>query len=107
MGWTSEGQERSWRKDVPFGANKPSGHLGCNVSGTLFSATMTLPLDARGQCIPPLPLSQLIPEDIHHKGIHILCSNISLVTKVNHQFESPKHCKEYQCQKVLGVLFEG
>lgn len=68
---------------------------------------MTLPLDARGQCIPPLPLSQLIPEDIHHKGIHILCSNTSLVTKVNHQFESPKHCKEYQCQKVLGVLFEG
>lgn len=49
------GQERGWRRDVPFGANKPLGHRGCSVSRTLFSVTMTLPVGTRAQCIPPTP----------------------------------------------------
>lgn len=55
-----------------------------------------------------LPLSHLIPGDMHHcTGIHLLCSNTSLINKVNSWFVPPKQCKEQKCHKILEVSFEG
>lgn len=54
-------------EEVPFGASKTLGHLGHNISWTLFSVMTTLPMDARDQCSPPLRcLSHLLPGGIHH-----------------------------------------
>lgn len=52
-----EGQERGWRGAAPVGANKLLCLLGCSAVGTLFPVTVTLPGDARGHCIPAMPLT--------------------------------------------------
>lgn len=47
--------------------------LGCSAMGTLFPVTVALPGDARGQCIPAMPLSHPAPGGTHHHtGMHTL-----------------------------------
>lgn len=68
-----EGQEGGWRGSVPVGVTELLCLLGCSAMGILFPVTVTLPGDARGQCIPAMPLSHPAPGDTHHHtGIHTL-----------------------------------
>lgn len=68
-------------EEVPFGASKTLGHLGHNISRTLFSVMTTLPMDARDQCSPPLRcLSHTFSLEAF-TIIHILWSNTSLALR--------------------------
>lgn len=42
LGLHKGGEGNEVDEAVRFGAYEPSGHLGCNARGTLFSVTMTL-----------------------------------------------------------------